>query len=45
MYLEDIEIDIDDEHLFPYTPLLSQMIEYSDLGRLTNFVESDENSI
>ena len=28
MYLDDIEIDLDTEHVFPYTTLYTSLMEY-----------------
>ena len=33
MYLDEIEIDLDTEHVFPYTPLHTELMEYSEYGK------------
>jgi hypothetical protein len=35
MYLIDMEIDLDSEHVYPYTPSLINAIEFNELGTLT----------
>lgn len=35
IYLGDLEIDLDSEHVFPYTPSLLNYLEFFDLGKLT----------
>ena len=30
MYLDEIEIDLDTEHVFPYTPMQTELMEYSE---------------
>lgn len=42
IYLGDLEIDIDSEHVFPYTPSILNYLEFYDLGRLTDLKESYE---
>ena len=35
IYLGDLEIDIDSEHVYPFTPSLLNYLEFFDLGKLT----------
>ena len=37
-YLEDPEINLDNEHIFPYTPSVLANLEYSDMGNLTDLI-------
>jgi len=43
IYLGDLEIDIDSEHVFPYTPSLLNYLEFYDLGKLTELKVNNEN--
>jgi hypothetical protein len=38
-----LEIDIDSEHVFPYTPSLLNYLEFYDLGKLTELKVNNEN--
>ncbi len=42
IYLGDLEIDIDSEHVFPFTPSLLNYLEFADLGKLTELQEGPE---
>ncbi len=35
MYLQDLEVDLDGDRVFPMTPSLVNYLEFSDLGNLT----------
>ena len=35
MYLQDVEVDLDGDRVFPMTPGLLNYLEFSDLGKLT----------
>jgi len=40
MYLDhhDLEVDLDLEYLFPFQPSITRLIEFSDLGHLSELV-------
>ena len=42
IYLGDLEIDIDSEHVFPYTPSLLNYLEFFDLGKLTKLKATND---
>ena len=39
LYLKDLEIDLDNEHVYPYPISLTSVLEFSDIGYLTNLVD------
>lgn len=38
IYLDDLEIDLDQEHLYPFQPSITRVLEFSDSGTLSNLV-------
>lgn len=42
IYLGDLEIDIDSDHVFPFTPSLLNYLEFFDLGKMTELKENNQ---
>lgn len=42
IYLGDLEIDIDSEHVFPFSPSLLNYLEFYDLGKVTQLKDNNE---